>query len=693
MYDSPMWLFYTKKISNTKTITVIKTIKQIIVETMTHDELKIKVEEIEAMIQSGSDYALVETQARELLAENALMNESELHCRILLALSQSLWRRGMAKDALPYAEQALALAELIDSKKLQAKTLGNIGTVHANLSDYSRALEYYGKALALNEELGNKAGVAIYLGNIGIVHQNLSDYARALEYYSKALSLHEELGNKAGVASCLGNIGLVHQNPSDYSLALEYYGKALSLDEELGKKTGMATNLGNIGIVYHSLSDYSRALEYYGKALALDEELGNKAGVSRHLGNIGTVHHSLSDYPRALEYYGKALTLAEELGNKAGVANNLGNIGTVHRNLSDYARALEYYGKALALDEELGNKAGVAINLGNIGATYAQQDFDGYDPAKAEEYLIKVLSGFEDIGAKNFQYETHKGLAELYEQQKRWEEAYKHKTKYHELKEEVQSEEAKKKAMLMEQQKQVAEREKEMEIDRTRFQERENILNNILPEGITQRLIKGENPIADHYDGVSVLFMDIVDFTKLSTTISAQQLVHLLNAIFTAADGVMREFGLEKIKTIGDAYMAVAGAPIMQEDHAHRAANAALKLLDVMQNLVVSFPPEYGDRSWIESIPEIEVRIGLHCGPAAAGVVGENKFLYDLWGDAVNTASRMESHGEAGKIHVSEEFKHAVETVHEPSLRFIPRGEIEIKGKGKMKTYFLEKYL
>ncbi len=118
---------------------------------------------------------------------------------------------------------------------------------------------------------------------------------------------------------------------------------------------------------------------------------------------------------------------------------------------------------------------------------------------------------------------------------------------------------------------------------------------------------------------------------------------------------------------------------------------AAFKLLDMMKNLTVSSTPEYGDRSWIESMPEIEVRIGLHCGPAAAGVVGENKFLYDLWGDAANTASRMESHGAAGKIHVSDDFCIAVETVHAPSLRFIPRGEMEIKGKGKMKTYFLEK--
>ncbi len=658
---------------------------------MTPDELKTKVEELESLIQSGSDYDQAETQARELLAENALMNESELHARTLLALSQSLWRRGLAQDGLSFSEQALTITEQIESKELQAKALGNIGTVHKDISDYARALEYYGKALALNEELGNKAGMATNLGNIGIVHANLSDYARALEYYGKALVLDEELGNKAGVANSLGNIGIVYQNLSDYSRALEYYGKALALHEELGNKAGMANNLSNIGNVHRNLSDYSRALEYYGKALSLHEDLGNKAGMGAWLGNIGGVHLYLSDYPRALEYYGKALALNEELGNKAGVASDLGNIGTVHKDISDYPRALEYLGKALALAEELGNKAGVAINLGNIGATYAQQDFDGYDPAKAEEYLIKVLSGFEDIGAKNFQYETHKGLADLYERQGRKAEAYDHYKKYHELEKEVQSEEAKKKAMLMEQQKQVAEREKEMEIERTRATAEKRILNNILPEEITQRLIKGENPIADTFDCVSVLFMDIVDFTKLSTKVSAQQLVHLLNAIFSSADAVMREFGLEKIKTIGDAYMAVAGAPIVQEDHAHRAANAALKLLEVMKNLEVTFPDSLGDKSWIASLPEIHVRIGVHCGPAAAGVVGENKFLYDLWGDAVNTAARMESHGEAGKIHVLEEFKHAVETVHAPSLRFIPRGEMEIKGKGMMKTYFLEK--
>ncbi|MBL7998357.1 MAG: tetratricopeptide repeat protein, partial [Candidatus Kapabacteria bacterium] len=511
------------------------------------------------------------------------------------------------------------------------------------------------------------------------------------------------------------NIGNVHWHLSDYALALEYYGKALALAEELGNKRGVATHLGNIGLVHNNLSDYTRALEYYGKALSLDEELGDKAGVARHLGNIGNVHVYLADYDRALEYFGKALALDEELGNKRGMAIRLSNIGNVHYYLSDYPRALEYYGKALALAEELGDKAVVASNLGNIGETYAKQDFDGYDPVKAEEYLLRAISMNEELGTKNYLYEFHKTIAELYKQLERWKDCQYHFEKYHELEKEVQSEEAHKQAGLMEQRRQAAEREKEIEIERTRATAEKRILNNILPEEITQRLIKGENPIADTFDSVSVLFMDIVDFTELSTKVSAQQLVHLLNAIFTAADGVMREFGLEKIKTIGDAYMAVAGAPIVQADHAHRAANAALKLLEVMQNLEISFPDSLGDKSWIASLPEIHVRIGVHCGPAAAGVVGENKFLYDLWGDAVNTASRMESHGEAGRIHVSEEFVRTLfpsqtlpdregfsisdesftlsigEGRGEDRMRAIPRGEMEIKGKGMMRTFFLER--
>ena len=615
------------------------------------------------------------------------------------------WRRGDNPTALEHYNSALHLSEEIADKAGIANALGNIGLVHWNLSDYPKALEYLQTSLAIYEELSSADDIARNLGNIGGVYWNLSEYSQALEYYQKTLHIYEALGETDSIAKVLGNVGAVYSSMADYARALEYLQRALTMYEQLNSKHGVAINLGNIGLVYSSLSDYTHALEYYQKSLAMYEELGNTTGIASMFGNIGNIHHNRSDYTLAFEYIHKSLALHEKLGKKEGILGNLGNIGMLHRKLLDYSNALEYLQKALAIAEEIGSKNSIATCLGNIGKIYGTKDFDGYDTTIAEEFMMKAIAMNGETGAIGKNIDVFQNLANLYEDMERWKEANEYNKKYHELEKQVESNEAKKQASILEQQRQTAEREKHLELERMRATAEKRILNNILPEEITNRLIQGENPIADHFDSVSVLFMDIVDFTPLATSITAQQLVHLLNAIFSAADGVMREFGMEKIKTIGDAYMAVAGAPVVQHDHAQRAGQAALQLLDVMENLVVTFPENYGDRSWIESIPEIKVRIGLHCGPVAAGVVGENKFLYDLWGDAVNTAARMESHGEAGRIHVSEAFMRAatehsrsevVKTGHALSLHtatfsFSPRGEIDIKGKGTMPTYFLER--
>jgi tetratricopeptide (TPR) repeat protein len=703
---------------------------------MTHEELTKAVEELEALVKTGNDFVQAETQARLLLADKGIENEPELHCKTLLALSASMWRRGLAQDVMPYSELASSIAQDNHFKTLEARALNSIGNVYKNLSDYPKALEYYGKALPIFEELGHKEGIAIILGNSGNVYLNLSDYPKALEYFSKALALAEELGNRQHVAGWFGNIGLVYQNLSDYAKALEYYGKALALNEEIGKKDGIAINLGNIGGVYHSLTDYAKALEYYGKALAIDEELGSKHGIAINLGNIGSVYHSLTDYAKALEYYGKALAIDEELGSKHGIARHLGSIGIVYRNISDYPKALEYFGKSLALSEELGSKNGIAINLGNCGTVYGTEEFDGHDFTKAEEYLLKSLEIIEEIGAKSSLYEIHQGLAKLYKKQERWKECQTHFEKYHEIEKEVQSEEAKKQADRLDYERKTAEREKQLAVERAEAATVKRILHNTLPPIIADRLINNETFIADSYPNVSVLFMDLVNFTRIAAIIPPRHLVYLLNTIFSNADAVMEKHGLEKIKTIGDAYMAVAGAPVHQENHAQRAALAALDVMEAMNNLSVSIPAELGDTAWIQQVDEIQVRIGLHCGEAIGGVIGDKKFTFDLWGDAVNTASRMESHGEAGRIHVSEEFAQnltlrqaqytaqinltqtlskgegfsfpvregrdgvsfsfplgevSVERSRNGDGVLIPRGAIEIKGKGMMNTYFLER--
>ena len=188
-------------------------------------------------------------------------------------------------------------------------------------------------------------------------------------------------------------------------------------------------------------------------------------------------------------------------------------------------------------------------------------------------------------------------------------------------------------------------------------------------------MVAGEKTIADSFEEVTVFFSDIVGFTALSQQVSAEKLVGLLNSIFSQFDQLARKHGLEKIKTMGDSYMAVAGAPLKQDNHAERAALFALDVAEMMH--------EYRTQAG----GQIEIRIGLHSGSVVAGIIGENKLAYDLWGDAVNTASRMESDGETGKIHVSENF---VKSVGNSNFRFTERGAMEIKGKGMMKTYFLE---
>ena len=200
------------------------------------------------------------------------------------------------------------------------------------------------------------------------------------------------------------------------------------------------------------------------------------------------------------------------------------------------------------------------------------------------------------------------------------------------------------------------------------------LLLNILPEPIAKRLKQNDKAsIAEHFDNVTVLFADLVGFTHLSTQMSPTELVNLLNKIFSAFDMLVEKYGLEKIKTIGDAYMVVGGLPMPREDHAEAIAEIALDILTEIA------------RFNQENHQSFNIRVGIHTGSVVAGVIGLKKFIYDLWGDAVNTASRMESHSVTGRIQVSD----ATYQLLRDKYLFEPRGTISIKGKGEMMTYFL----
>ncbi|MGE5659300.1 MAG: adenylate/guanylate cyclase domain-containing protein [Actinomycetota bacterium] len=217
----------------------------------------------------------------------------------------------------------------------------------------------------------------------------------------------------------------------------------------------------------------------------------------------------------------------------------------------------------------------------------------------------------------------------------------------------------------------VAQRTKELQYQQ---EQSERLLLNILPEEIAERLKQGTSVIADNFADVTVLFADLVGFTKISDRISPSELVHLLNEIFSTFDQLAEKHGLEKIKTIGDAYMVVGGLPTPRSDHAIAIAEMALD----MQQAISQFKTSSGEA--------FKIRIGINTGPVVAGVIGLKKFIYDLWGDTVNIASRMESQGLPGYIQVTE----ATYERLQKQYQLEKRGTIQVKGKGEMVTYFLQ---
>jgi class 3 adenylate cyclase/CheY-like chemotaxis protein len=208
---------------------------------------------------------------------------------------------------------------------------------------------------------------------------------------------------------------------------------------------------------------------------------------------------------------------------------------------------------------------------------------------------------------------------------------------------------------------------------RVEKQRSESLLLNILPHSVVTRMRNGETVIADQFAEVTILFADLVGFTALATKLPPERVLDILSTVFSHFDRAVAGGGLEKIKTIGDAYMVAGGLPVVAADHARRVADLALEMLDIMRSVRASLQID------------LQARIGMHTGPVVAGVIGTHKFIYDVWGDTVNTASRMETFGAAGQVHVSAHTRQILGNAY----AFEPRGPLDIKGKGMMDTYFL----
>lgn len=417
---------------------------------MTVEQLQAQSEKLAQVVEQQKDYRYGKSLAENILANAMPEDNPDLYATVLLYLSQCLWRSGLSKDAMPYAEQALTIAKNNANKDVQARVYSMIGTLYSSMAEYVSALENYQYALDIDEELGIMARVASSKGNMGIVYSTLSDFARALSYYQESLQLHQELKNNGGIAG----------------------------------------NLHNIGNVYCYLSDYTSALEYYHKSLDIAKKIGSKSGEALCIGAIGNVYIHLEDNESALRYYQQSLLLAQELDNKKSISICMGNIGNVHLVLTNFSEALIYFQSALATAQEVFYKTGEMLWKGNIGCVYLQKNYEGYDRSKGEEYVRESIDYFQQHGIKLHEYEMRKILADVYEQECRWEDFSLQFKRYHELKEQVYSEEVKKYLQNNEYQRIIAEKEKQLAIEKTRIQERESAMKEL--QKVNQKLIEAD---------------------------------------------------------------------------------------------------------------------------------------------------------------------------------------------------------
>jgi len=470
----------------------------------------------------------------------------------------------------------------IDAPLAKAASNRTHGKVLRLRSDHHGALERYNRALAIYQELGDRNGVAGVTGDIGKVRYSLGDYPAALEYHHRALALHQELDNGIGIAVDLCDIGNVYKRTGDYPAALEHYHRALALYEKHGYLAGVATNIGNIGNVYQVTGDYPAALEHHLRALALYEELGDRSGVASVTGNAGNVYSSTSDYSAALEHHHRALALYEELGNRSGVARIAGNIGTVYARAANYPTAIEWYNRALALYEELGEQSGVTMVMSNIVSAYLdmgsgseaqsllavmdamQIDEPGVritreqhhaalqvlnnDLEGASQTLQRALVEAREHKIRSVVAEVHKALRDLALKQNDLAGYVEHNNEFTRINEEINGKDTATKLAMQAKQREIEARDRETEKHMA-------VLHSTLPKHIADRVAKGET-INDHYDNAAVMFIDIVGFTSISSTLTSQHVTTLLDAVFGICDDACRNNNATRIKTVGDSYLA-----------------------------------------------------------------------------------------------------------------------------------------
>jgi len=589
--------------------------------------------------------------------------------------------------ALDYYQRCLDIYEDISNKEGMAKTLNNFGVIYSIQGNYPKALYYYQRSLKIKEEISDKKGMAGAMNNIGLIFMNHGDYTRALKQFRQSLEIYEEVAENRGIAQSLNNIGLIYKKQGQNEDALECFWRSLSICEEISHKGGMAGTLSNIGLIYMQEKDYPQALEYYFQSLKINEETSNKEGMAKALNNIGIIHMKEKRYSEAMKFYQQSLDINEEISNKIGMVNTYTNIGSVSNKQGNFEQAIFWCEKSLRTSEEI-----EVLDEQKIACQCL------YKAYKALGDNVKALDYYERTAYIDSSLQAQETLKELHDMEFAKQILVDSLVKEEEkLKVQIAHDKVVRKknrtrniylfsvfvllvgAVVLYRRIVFTRRAKKaIEYEKERS---DKLLLNILPGDIADELKEKGRADARKYYQVSILFTDFKQFTEISEKLGAEELVAEINTCFEPFDTICKKYSIEKIKTIGDSYMAAGGLPVPKDDAVRNTVLAGIEMME----FVIQRKQEQDSKGKLC----FEMRVGIHTGPVVAGIVGVSKFQYDIWGDTVNIASRIENAGKAGRVNISHSTYELIKD--DPDFHFEARGKVKVKGKGDMEMWFVSR--
>jgi class 3 adenylate cyclase len=460
-------------------------------------------------------------------------------------------------------------------------------------------------------------------------------------YYNKAIRLLRKTSDSVSLASALLNAGDEYSKNKKYDTALRYFKESGVIFKQVNYLIGTAYTTGNIGMVYAEQGKDDLAKEKIGTAIKILEELKDYYAISEYLTYMSDIYLKQNNWKTSLTYAERSLELAQKYGLKDQISNSNLKLSELYQKAGNLGKSLKYYKDHIAYRDSVTNIKSVQ-QMADLRTNYevSQKQIE-VDLLEKDSEIQKL----KEKRQKNIIYATVISLFLIFLLALGLYRRYKFIKKTNRI----------------------------IEEERNRS---DSLLLNILPEETAHELKQSGKVRAKRFESVTVLFTDFEGFTQYAEKLSPEKLVESVDFYFSKFDAIIEKYGLEKIKTVGDAYMCAGGLPFPTSDHANKMVLAAFEIAEFVTE----------SKRWNTlNQTRFEIRIGISTGPVVAGVVGTKKFAYDIWGDTVNIASRMESNSVPGKINISE----STYDIIKGSFECEYRGEIEVKNKGMMKMYFV----